>query len=203
HNIYLQNGSNHSTVSGSIISRAASVGVQARAGNYLTDNLFVLNAIGAFSAAYGNEVGEGNVNEVVDNVLIAGDDHLPTTWPESQGGNRGIGLEVKRTDQGLYQGNIFLDEASISDGSYALWGEAGTGSEPIRVWDNIVRNWQASNGESFYALDPAQYDLQDNIVDGVNLSTNEAVLFSDGLRTLSTYLTSVGASGDNDAFLAS
>src|SRR5690606_28989739 len=46
-------------------------------------------------------------------------------------------------------------------------------------------------------------DLQDNIVDGVNLSTNEAVLFSDGLRTLSTYLTSIGASGDNNAFLAS
>src|SRR5690606_6281537 len=106
----------------SIISRAASVGVQARAGNYLTNNLFDLNAIGAFSAAYGKEVGEGNVNEVVNNVLSADDDHLPTTWPESQRGARGIGRDGKRTEQGLYQGNVFLDEATMSDASYALYG---------------------------------------------------------------------------------
>lgn len=196
HNIYLQNGSRNTSIRGNIISRGSGNGLQARAGNYVEDNLLILNAVGMFSEA-STAQGEDADNVVVDNVLIAGDDIAPSVWTGSDVGVRGWGIEVHRMPIGFYEGNILMDEVS-SGNPFAIQLKAGSGSQPIPIRDNIVRNW----GIGIQNQDPGSYTLSNNIVDGVNLSTGQSVTFVDGSRTLSTYLSSIGSSGDNLAFLA-
>ncbi len=196
HNIYLQNGSRNTTIRDNIISRASANGLQARAGNYVDNNLLILNAVGLFSESATSQ-GEDVDNIVIDNVLIAGDDIAPSVWTGSDVGVRGWGIEVHRMPSGLYEGNIMLDEVS-SGSPFAMQLKAGSGSQTIPVRDNIVRNW----GIGIQNQDPGSYTLSNNIVNGVNQSTSQPVTFVDGSRTLSTYLSSIGSSGDNLAFLA-
>ena len=196
HNIYLQNGSRNTTVRDNLVSRAAAGGLQARAGNYVENNLFILNPVGLFSEA-STAQDEDPDNVVIDNVLVAGDDIAPTVWSGSDAGARGWGIEVHRMPEGFYEGNILLDEVSTAN-PFAIRLNAGSGSQPILISNNIIRNW----GIGIQNQDPGSYTLSNNIVNGVNLSTGQPVTFVDGSRTLSSYLTSIGSSGDNLAFLA-
>jgi hypothetical protein len=142
HNIYINNQSSRQhVVRNNIISRAASHGVQARAGGVITGNLFVSNPI-ALLVGGGDTPVAGGVEAIVsENVILMGVD-ISESLP------RGFGIDLKNLRSGTISRNVIADKVTgnvaFAIGSYVSGGPRGIGVQNTEISDNVVSNWHGN-----------------------------------------------------------
>lgn len=133
HNIYVSSDTTDVRVTGNVIARGASHGVQLRSGGVCEGNLFVDNAINAFMAGE-NAVFRGNV--------IVGGRDIDAKNP------RGMGIMMS-AGKGLIEDNLIVHKHSSTATGGAINVEVRKWTPPtgvhVEIKNNIVYDW-AGNG---------------------------------------------------------
>ena len=133
HNIYISSDTTDVRVTGNVIARGASHGVQLRSGGVCEGNLFVENAINAFMA------GEDAVFR--GNVIVGGRD-IDEKNP------RGMGIMMS-AGKGLIEDNLIIHKHSSTATGGAINVEVRKWTPPtgvhVEIKNNIVYDW-AGNG---------------------------------------------------------
>ncbi len=143
HNVYCQSDAGEDFVfRGNISARAASHGIQARAGGIVEDNLFVRNPLG-LQFGGGDVPRPGGVTGIAaGNVVLEGTDITPNAL-------RGNGIEVLNIDPArgaVLEGNIVSTVASGRNGfaitcTAKVDGSGAVGVHGLIVQQNIVHDW--------------------------------------------------------------
>lgn len=201
HNMYLQadatvaNRCENVNVWGNTSCRGSSHGIQQRSGGTQRRNLFLKNAIAHFCG--GAEATEAALVE--SNVVMMSDDITGALL-------RGWGCELmKNAFGGTYRGNVYLFRTSANQIAAMFYNSSTPtpGQPVIQVLDNVAYQWANAAGKSFDIPAPvaAEFNLDGNIKDG-NDQAGSPVAMVDDDRTFSSYMSSVGLSGDEDEFIA-
>lgn len=155
HNVYMQYDITGTiTVTGNILTRASSHGLQARSGGTVSNNLVDDCAIGILLGGGSPDVTAGGVDATAsNNVMLALKDIDGSTF-------RGHGLEWNNVKSGTISGNIVANKNSSNpydDGVYAYsWGYSPSMGGIISKNITFTNNIAFKAGDGINATDPIQ-----------------------------------------------
>jgi hypothetical protein len=152
HNVYLQASNTGVVVTGNVVARAGSHGVQARGGGQITNNLFYANPIGmSFGLVNGGPLKAGGITGKVDGNVFIG-----TREIGKAGRGWGYAIEVGNTKRGggaaisnniIAHGGASTSPAiSVTYGSGVDNPKGAVGLNDLTIANNVAYGWNHAIG---------------------------------------------------------
>ncbi|MCO6045359.1 hypothetical protein NG895_15715 [Aeoliella sp. ICT_H6.2] len=141
HNIYLSNEVHSSTVVGNIFSRGSSMGTKFKvdSGTHIVkDNLYVRNPAQAQYGDGPDDVIEGSIFQIEDNVYLEGGSSEGFTNSD------GLGVSISDIEGGYFKNNIIANRVNAQKIPYALsinTDNEGAGVNNFEVDSNVIYRW--------------------------------------------------------------
>ncbi|MEM1212090.1 MAG: right-handed parallel beta-helix repeat-containing protein [Planctomycetota bacterium] len=169
HNIYISIDNARMVVTGNIITRAASNGIQLRSGGVIDGNLFAYNPIAGFAAV--------SDSRISNNVVLHGNDFRS----DDPGERRGFGLTLFNLRKGVMENNIVAYRDSVR-------------TSPGLKIEGSVREAQVRNNIVFWWHDRQNQGLTVNAQRSTrsNNTTDNYARFEDPQRTLDHWADEMG-----------
>jgi Right handed beta helix region len=169
HNLHVQSNCTDVTIRGNLSVRAASHGIQARAGGTVTDNLVLENPVGlSFGLvpdSWDPKVG-GVTGTVAGNVVRDGGDIDATNA-------RGIGIQLGNIQSATVEGNILAHDSSMGTSSIAIDVRRKTNPlvadekvQNLTIQNNVIYDWRGGirfGTSALVAVSIQNNDVQESV----------------------------------------
>lgn len=179
HNFYVQYNCANVAMSGSIVTRGSSHGLQLRCGGDVINNLFVRNALGFYVSRA--------PSLVLDNVVMDCDDIDDREI-------RGQGININPVVQATVANNIVTvksGRAGWMPGIQVSWTKAlnDLPSFNVEMHDNVIWDWWMDNHHDEIIIDKAaRVSRYNNTVDGVVQENGSRVVYNDPTVDFDSYV---------------